>query len=54
MRRAKRGRGKPIPVGDLQQIAKFRAELEVYSKLRAGGMTHAEAMRRVFADGGDK
>jgi predicted nucleotide-binding protein (sugar kinase/HSP70/actin superfamily) len=29
MRRLKRDRGKPIPVHDLQQIAKFRAELEV-------------------------
>jgi hypothetical protein len=50
MRRAKRDRGKPIPVGDLQQIAKFRAELSVYSKLRSEGANHVEAMRAVFTE----
>lgn len=54
MRRAKRDRGKPIPVGDLQQIAKFRAELEFYSKLRATGMSHTEATHAVFVGGGDE
>jgi hypothetical protein len=52
MRRAKRDRGKPIPVGDLQQIAKFRAELGIYKKLRAEGKSHAEALRAVFSKGG--
>jgi hypothetical protein len=54
MRRARRDRGKSIPVGDLQQIAKFRAELKVYARLRADGKTHVEAMRAVFANGGDE
>jgi len=49
VRRDKRDRGKPIPVGDLQQIAKFRAELTVYSQLRERGMTHNEAMRALYA-----
>lgn len=50
MRRGKRDRGKPIPVGDLQQIAKFRAELTVYSQMRQNGLGHEDAMRLVFAD----
>lgn len=54
MRRAKRDRGKPIPVGDLQQIAKFRAELGVYRRLRAEGKSHEQAMHMVFATGGDE
>jgi hypothetical protein len=49
VRRDKRDRDRPIPVGDLQQIAKFRAELTVYSKLREQGMTHDEAMRALYA-----
>jgi uncharacterized protein (DUF4415 family) len=50
MRRAKRDRSKPIAVADLQQIAKFRAELQVYAKLRADGKTHDEAMRALYAE----
>jgi hypothetical protein len=50
MRRARRDRGKPIPVSDLQAIAKFRAELTVYGQLRDEGATHVEATRAVFAD----
>ncbi len=52
MRRLKRDRDKPIPVSDLQQIAKFRVELEVYEKLRAEGKTHTEAMLTVFGHDG--
>lgn len=47
----KRYRGKPLPVQDLQAIARFRAELEVYSRLRKDGLDHDEAMRRVFGAG---
>lgn len=50
MRRAKRDRGKPISVHDLQQISKFRAELVVYKQMRDGGKSHDEAMRMVFAE----
>ena len=46
----KRYRGKPLPVSDLQELAKFRAELAVYTKLREQGLGHEEAMRRVGAD----
>lgn len=49
MRRLKRDRNKPIPVGDLQQIAKFSAELTVYANLREQGMTHDQAMRALYA-----
>lgn len=49
MRRLKRDRNKPIPVGDLQQIAKFKAELQVYAKLRESGKTHDEAMHALYA-----
>ena len=53
MRRDKRDRDKPIPVGDLQQIACFRAEMEAYARLRKDGASHIEAMRAVFgADNG--
>ena len=53
MRRLKRDRGKPIPVSDLQTIAKFRAELEVYNRLRKGGMPHQEAQLAVFGRTGE-
>jgi hypothetical protein len=49
VRRDKRDRDKPIPVGDLQQIAKFRAELTVYKQLREQGMSHNDAMRALYA-----
>jgi hypothetical protein len=49
VRRDKRDRDKPIPVADLQQIAKFRAELTVYSQLRKQGMTHNEALHALYA-----
>lgn len=50
MRRDKRQRGKPIPVGDLQAIAKFRAELEVYNRLREEGASHQTATLAVFPE----
>lgn len=50
MRRLKRDRGKPIPVSDLQQIAKFRAELTVANRLKEDGLSDAEVLRRVFGD----
>lgn len=51
MRRDKRYRNKPLPVKDLQTVAAFRAEMQVYAKLRAQGLSHLEAMRKVFPDG---
>ena len=51
MRVDKRYRGKPLPKGDLDQIAKFRAEMEIYDRLRREGLTHEQAMARVFAGG---
>lgn len=54
MRRDRRDRGRPIPVGDLQQIAKFRAELTIYDKLRQQGLTHDDALRALYMkDGGE-
>lgn len=50
MRRDKRDRCRPIPVHDLQQIAKFRAELTVYHQLREQGMSHVDAMRVLYAE----
>jgi hypothetical protein len=50
MRRLKHDRNKPIPIDDLQAIAKFRAELGVMAKLEAGGLSHVEAMRKVFGN----
>ncbi len=52
MRRDKRDRGKPIPVSDLQAIAKFRAELTVYGRLREQGDDFATATRKVFGEDG--
>lgn len=48
MRRLKRDRGKPIPRSDLDAIAKFRAELTVYDRLRRQGESHDVAQMRVF------
>lgn len=48
----KRFRGKPLPVSDLQQVSKFRAELEVYKRLRDEGKSHVDAMRAVFGTEG--
>ncbi len=45
---AKKDRGKPLSVHDAQQIAKFRAEMEIYAKLRKQGASHIDAMRTVF------
>jgi len=53
MRRHKRDREKPIPMSDLQQLAKFRAELEICNKLMNEGASHIEAMRKVFGDEGE-
>jgi len=50
MRRDKRDRGKPFAIGDLQIVARFRAELVVYEKCRSQGMNHNQAMAVVFAD----
>ena len=50
MRRSKRDRDKPIPKGDLDQIAIFRAELEAYGKLKTEGKTHKEATAIVWAE----
>jgi hypothetical protein len=51
MRRLKRDRDKPIPKSDLDQVAKFRAELGVYAKLKQQGATHRKAMLLVWGDG---
>jgi hypothetical protein len=50
VRRAKKDRAKPIPVSDLLQIAKFKAELTVYSKVRSEGHSHWAAMMAVWGD----
>jgi hypothetical protein len=54
VRRLKRDRGKPIPKADLDQLAKFRAELEVYDRLRKEGKTHEEAQFAVFGATGEE
>ena len=50
MRRSRRDRDKPIPKSDLDQIARFRAELIVYGKLLSTGMEKKEAMTTVWVD----
>jgi hypothetical protein len=50
VRVAKRDRGKPLSMHDIDALAKFRAEMTVYSKLRAAGATHESATRAVFAE----
>lgn len=50
MRRRKRDRDKPIPRSDLDKIATFRAELQVFGKLIDDGMPRREAMRKVWQD----
>lgn len=50
MRRDKRQRNKPIPVEDLQTVAKFRAELVLYKRVRDEGHSRYAAMMAVFGD----
>jgi hypothetical protein len=50
MRRSKRDHDKPIPRSDLNKIATFRAELQVFGKLVDGGTPRKEAMRMVWQD----
>jgi hypothetical protein len=49
VRVSKRDRDKPIPVTDLQQVARFSAELKVYAQFRERGMGHVQAMRALYA-----
>lgn len=50
MRRSRRDRGKPIPRSDLDKIATFRTELQVFGKLLDEGVPRREAMRTVWQD----
>lgn len=50
MRRLKRDRDKPIPKSDLDAVAKFRAELGVYAKLKEQGYPHKAAVLMVWED----
>lgn len=50
MRRNKRNRDKPIPRSDLDKIAAFRAQLQVFGKLIDMGTPRKEAMRIVWQD----
>lgn len=50
MRRLKRDRDKPVPKSDLDQIAKFRAELSVYGKLKEQGASSKDAREIVWAE----
>jgi hypothetical protein len=53
VRRDKRDRDKPIPRSDLDAIAKFRAELTVYDRLRKAGDSHDVAQMKVFGATGE-
>lgn len=50
MRRLKRDRNRPIPKSDLDEVARFRAEMKVYAKLLSEGKTSKEARTIVWVE----
>jgi hypothetical protein len=47
---SERGKRKPIPISDLEEVALFRAELQIAAKLQANGMSIDDVRTVVWSD----